>query len=207
MRLILVTALFAVSAAFTTSAFAAEPLPMLERDRAAEVTRELEASTPDSTHLVVRGAAGPVARALFDSYSVGAGLDLGVGVDSSVGSYALAVSAFGGVLEGGLEMVHVTAGFDMSWALGIVRLGLTPRIGYLAISRITSERQFGAYTFGLAARLSVDLYRDEGLAIALGAEPTADVVAALGNDGASADSAASLAGGGLLLEVRWRRAE
>ena len=40
---------------------------------------------------------------------------------------------------------------------------------------------------------------------AIGLEPSADVVVALFNDGASADGAAPLLGGRGFIEVRWRR--
>lgn len=171
------------------------------------VDPELDAPVPETPHFAVRASAGGSARALFGAYIAGGETDIGVGVDTSVGSYGLAATVFAGVLEGGFTIVHVAAGFDLMWPVGIVRLGMQPRVGYLGMERLTSDRQFGAYTFGLAARATVDLHRDDGVAVALGIEPTVDVVAALGNDGASADSATGLYGGSAFLEIRWRRPE
>lgn len=149
-------------------------------------------------------SAGGSARALYESYVFGGEGAVSVGLASPVGSYALRLGGFGGVVEGGLTTIHIYAGFDMAWELGIVRLGVTPRIGYLGIERFTIDRQFGAYTFGLAGHVAVDVFRDESLAFSLGVEPTADVAAALGNDGAEADGAAPLVGGRGFLEVRWQ---
>lgn len=161
-----------------------------------------EVSEPPRFELAV--SAGGSARALFDSYVFGGEGAVSAGVASSVGSYALRVGGFGGVVEGGLTTLHIHVGFDMAWELDIIRIGLTPRIGYLGIERFTIDRQFGAYTFGLAGQVSVDVFRDESLAFAIGIEPTADVAAALGNDGADADGAAPFVGGRGFLEVRWQ---
>jgi hypothetical protein len=165
---------------------------------------DLEADMPSVPHLLVRSSAGMTTRALFDSLVLGGEADVGVGVDTRVGSFSLVGGFFAGTVEGGLMTLHGYAGIDCAWSIGIVRLGLRPRVGYLGIDRITNERQFGAYTFGGALRVSVDLFREDAVAFALGLEPSADVAAALGNDGASRDSAAPLVGGRGFLEVRWR---
>lgn len=161
-----------------------------------------EASAPARFELTV--SAGGSARALFDSYVFGGEGAVSAGFASPAGSYALRLGGFGGIVEGGLTTLHIYAGFDMAWEIDIVRLGVTPRIGYLGIERFTLDRQFGAYTFGLAGHVSVDVFRDESIAFAIGLEPTADIAAALGNDGAEADGAAPFVGGRGFFEVRWQ---
>jgi hypothetical protein len=116
-------------------------------------------------------------------------------------------TCFGGIVEGGLATLHATAGFAFDWPVGILHLGLQPRIGYIGIDRVTNEREFGAYTFGLAGRAALDIVRDSGFTFAIGVEPTVEVAAALGNDGLSQDSAAPLLGASAFLEVRWRGSE
>lgn len=177
------------------------------QDRAAAAAEELDAPVPKHTHFAMRLAGGGTGRALYDSYLVGGEGSASFGVDSPYGFYALRLGFFGGMVEGGLTAIHGTAGFDLAWPIGIVRLGLSPRVGYLDIDRVTTERQFGAYTFGVAAHASVDLVRRDGVAFALAVEPSADVAAAFGNDGRTSDSAAPLLGGTAFLEVRWRRAD
>lgn len=171
------------------------PDPMqADRDRA----------SPLKTHVAVRGAGGGAMRALFDSMVIGGEAKVSVGIDAPYGEFALTIAMFGGEVEGGFLALHPRVGIDVAWPVDIVRIGFEPRIGYLGISRLTSERQFGAYTFGLAARVTVDLHRGDGVAWAIGAEPAADIAAALGNDGQAQDSAAPLIGASAFLEVRWR---
>lgn len=179
-------------------AFAAETA-----DTAAEPERDL--ARPSKTHLMVRASAGGSARAIYDSYVAGGEGDVGVGFDSRYGSFALALSFFGGMVEGGFTAIHGTMGIDAGWPVGDFHFGFRTRVGYLDVDRVTTERQFGAYSLGLVGRASYDISRSDGVAFAVGVEPSADVVAALGNDGASADGAAPLLGGRAFIEVRWRR--
>lgn len=164
---------------------------------------------PASHHpsFTVRASSGGSSRMLFDSWLLGGEGALSAGVDTSVGTYSLTAGVFGGVVEGGFTAIQGTVGFDAEWPIGIVRLGLGPRIGYLGIDRVTTYRQFGAYTFGLCGRASVDVWQGEALALAFGLRPSAEVAAALGNDGPTADSAAPLLGGSAFVELRWRRAD
>lgn len=206
MRVMVALAVTLAALASARAARAEEPSPgasAQERDRAAD----LDAERPTRARFAMRASAAGGSRALFDSYLLGAGGQLGAGVDTPVGSFTLLASVFGGVVEGGFTTVHGAVGFDADWPIGLFRLGLGPRIGYLGVDRLTTERQFGAYTFGLAGRASVDVMRDRGVALALGVRPTVDVAAALGNDGPTADSAAPLLGGDAFLEVRWRRVD
>lgn len=172
-------------------------------DRAEESERD--AAKPKHTHLALRASAGGSARAIYDSFVVGGEADVGVGFDSRFGSYALAAGFFGGVVEGGFTALHGTMGLEAAWPVGDFRFGVRARVGYLDVDRMTTERQFGAYSLGLVGRASYDLSRRDGIAVAIGLEPSADVVAALGNDGASADGAAPLLGGRGFIEVRFRR--
>ena len=174
-----------------------------EVDAAEDAERDL--ARPTKTHLVVRASAGGSARAIYDSYIVGGEGDLGVGFDSRFGSYGLAVAFFGGVVDGGFTAIHGTMGIDAGWPVGDFRFSFRARVGYIDIDRVTTERQFGAYSLGLVGRASYDLTRSGGVAVAIGLEPSADVLAALGNDGSSADGAAPLLGGRGFIEVRWRR--
>lgn len=155
----------------------------------------------------LRASSGGSSRMLFDSWLLGGEGALGAGVDTTAGTYSLTAGVFGGVVEGGFTAIQGTVGFDAEWPIGIVRLGLGPRVGYLGIDRVTTYRQFGAYTFGLCGRASVDVWQGEALALALGLRPSAEVAAALGNDGPTADSAAPLLGGSAFVELRWRRAD
>jgi hypothetical protein len=188
----------AFSALAEGPALAGEPV-----DAAADAERDL--TKPTKTHLFVRASAGGSARAIYDSYVVGGEGDVGVGFDSRFGSYGLALGFFGGVVEGSFTTVHGTMGFDASWPVGDFRFGFRARVGYLDVDRFTTQRQFGAYSLGLVGRASYDLTRSDGVAVAIGLEPSADVVVALFNDGASADGAAPLLGGRGFIEVRWRR--
>ncbi len=185
-------------------------VPLAERRALATETvdtaaGERDLAKPTKTHLAVRASAGASTRAIYDTYVVGGEGDIGVGFDSRFGSYGLGLAFFGGVVEGGFTAIHGTMGFDAGWPVGDFRFGFRARVGYLDVDRVTTERQFGAYSLGLVGRASYDLSRSNGVAIAIGLEPSADVVAALGNDGASADGAAPLLGGRGFIEVRWRR--
>ena len=156
---------------------------------------------PTAPAVMVKASAGATTRALFDVLVVGAEADVAVGVDTSLGSYGLYAGLLAGAVDGSLAFGHAVIGLDLAWAIGAVRVGVRPRLGYLGIERVTSERQFGAYTLGLAGRLSFAVYGTPSLTVSLGVEPTADVAAALGNDGASADSAAPMLGGRGFLEL------
>lgn len=165
-----------------------------------------EEHTPDASHasgptVVVKTSAGGTTRALYDVLIAGGEADVAVGVDSASGSYGLYAGVLAGTLDGGLAFGHAVFGVDLAWSLGVVRLGARPRVGYLGLERVTSERQFGAYTLGLAARVSFAVFDSPALDLSLGVEPTADVAAALGNDGASQDGAAPMLGGRAFLEL------
>ncbi len=174
---------------------------------AAEDNKEADAPAPSSVHLAARAWAGAGARSLYDVYFAGGDAHVGVGVDAPSGTYGLSASFFGGVIEGGLPALQVGFGFYLEWPVGPLRFGFEPRIGYIGIERVTTERQFGAYTFGVAGHATVDLIRRDGFAFAVGIEPTAEVAAALGNDGASSDGAAPLLGATAIVQVRYRYAE
>lgn len=173
-------------------------------DRAAA---EADAPAPGSPHLAVRAWVGGGARSLYDVYFAGGDMHIGAGVDTPSGTFGLACSFFGGVIEGGLPALQASFGFYVEWPVGPLRFGFEPRVGYLGIERVTNERQFGAYTFGVAGHATVDLVRKDGVAFALGVEPTVDVAAALGNDGASRDGAAPLLGATAIVQVRYRYVE
>lgn len=158
---------------------------------------------PFETHSFIRVSAGGSARGLYDSYVVGGDAKVGVGIETSAGAYSLGVSFFAGTTEGGFLTLHATAGIDMTWRVGIVRLGLEPRVGYIGLARETTDRQFGAYTFGLAAHGSVDLWSKGATTLALGLEPMGDVAVALGSDGSGDDVPAPLYGGRAFFEVRY----
>lgn len=162
------------------------------------------ASTPSrDAHTFVRASLGGSARGLYDSYVVGGEAEAGLGLQTSVGAYSLAVSFFAGMTEGGFLTLHGTAGIDMTWSVGIVRLGVEPRVGYLGLARKTTDRQFGAYTFGAAFHGSVDLFSKGGTTLALGLEPTVDAAVALGGDGTGDDVPAPLYGARAFFEVRY----
>ncbi len=168
---------------------------------------DADAPSPEATRLAVRASAGGATRALFDVFLGGAEADVGIGFDSRFGSFGITAAFFGGVVDGGFTAIHGTFGFDLAWPVGDVRLGFRPRVGYFDLERFTTERQFGAYTLGAVGHVSIDVHRKDGVAVALGIEPSAEVVAAIGNDGSSQDGAAPLLGGRGFVEVRWRRVD
>ncbi len=168
---------------------------------------DVDDPVPRTTHLMVRMSGGPTARYLFGALMVGGEGELGAGVDSPFGSFALAASFFGGTLDGSFTTLHGVMGFYAAWPIGIVRLGFEPRIGVIDIDRLTTTRQFGAYSAGISALFSVDLVREDGYTFALGAKPTLDALLPLNSDGIGQDSAATLFGANAFLEFRWRSAE
>ncbi len=195
---------FAICAVLCALAFPSGRAVAAEPSDSAEHA-ERDAAIPNKTHLAIRASAGGSARAIYDSFVLGAEADVAVGFDSRFGSYALAAAFFGGVVEGGFTALHGTMGLEAAWPVGDFRFGVRARVGYLDVDRMTTERQFGAYSAGLVGRASYDVSRSDGVAFAIGLEPSAEVVAALGNDGASADGAAPLLGGRGFLEIRFRR--
>jgi hypothetical protein len=168
---------------------------------------EVDAPAPRDTHLMARFAGAGTARNLFGSLLAGGEGEVGVGVDSPFGSFSLAASFFGGRLEGGFTALHGVMGFYAAWPIGVVRVGFQPRIGFIDIDRLTTTRQFGAYSAGVAALVSVDLVREDGFAFALGLRPVVDALLPANSDGLGQDSAATLFGGNAFVEVRWRSAE
>ncbi len=172
-----------------------------------EDAETIDDPVPRATHLMTRFAAGGTVRNLFGNLMAGGEGELGVGVDSPFGSFSLAASFFGGVTEGGFTTLHGVMGFYAAWPIGIVRVGFQPRIGYIDIDRVTTPSQFGAYTAGLAALVSVDVVRSEGVAFAFGVRPVLDALLPANSDGIGQDSAATLFGGNAFVEVRWRSAE
>jgi hypothetical protein len=157
-----------------------------------------------SAHTFVRASVGGAARGLYDSPMLGGEAALGIGIDTRSGAYSLGLSFFAGSTEGGFLTLHGTAGLDLAWRVGIVRLGFEPRVGYIGLDRETTDRQFGAYTFGLAIHGAVDVFDKNGTSFAIGLEPTADAAVALGSDGPSDGAAAPLYGGRAFFEIRYR---
>lgn len=175
--------------------------------RAEPDPEEVDRPVPHDTHLMVRFAGAATAKNLFGSLLAGGEGELGVGVDSPFGSFSLAASFFGGRLEGGFTTLHGIMGFYAAWPIGIVRVGFQPRIGFIDIDRVTTTRQFGAYSAGVAGLVSVDLLREDGFALALGLRPVVDALVPANSDGLGQDSPATLFGGNAFVEVRWRSAE
>ncbi len=153
---------------------------------------------------MTRIAAGGSARSLFGSYMVGGDVDAGLGLDTRYGSFSFLAAFFTGVTEGGFFTLHGEIGFHLAWPIGIVRLGLSPRVGYLDFDRVTTDRQFGAYSAGLSGIASVDLIKDAGWSFALGARPALHALLPAANDGIGQDAAAVLVGAGVFVEVRFR---
>lgn len=169
---------------------------------------DVDDAIPRSAHLMVRMSGGPTARYLFGALMLGGEGELGAGVDSPFGSFALVASFFGGTLDNSFTTLHGVMGFYAAWPIGdVVRIGFEPRIGVIDIDRLTTTRQFGAYSAGLSALVSVDLVREDGHTFALGVKPTLDALLPLNSDGIGQDSAATLFGANAFLEFRWRSAD
>lgn len=166
-------------------------------------TENPASAAKSDTHTFVRASLGGSARGLWDVPVLGGEADVGVGIDTRAGSYSLGLSFFAGSTDATFLTLHGTAGLDMAWRVGIVRLGLEPRVGYIGMERITTDRQFGAYTFGAALHGSIDLYARHGTTFALGLQPTADAAIALGSDGPGTPDAAPLYGGRAFVEIRY----
>jgi hypothetical protein len=171
------------------------------------VKEDVDDPVPSSTHLMTRVAGGGTARYLFGTLMVGGEGELGIGVDSPFGSFSLAASFFGGTTAGSFTTLHGVMGFYAAWPIGVLRVGFQPRIGYIDIERVTTLRQFGAYTAGVAALVSVDLVREDGYAFALGVRPVLDALIPLNSDGIGRESPATLFGGNAFVELRWRSAD
>lgn len=170
----------------------------------ADAGADVDEPAPRSTHLMTRFAAGATARYLFGSYVAGGEGEAGVGVDSPFGSFSLAASFFGGQLEGGFLALHGVMGFTAAWPIGPVRIGFQPRIGFFDVERVTTFRHFGSYSAGVAALVSVDVVREDGVAFALGLRPVVDALLPASSDGIGQDAAATLFGGNAFIELRWR---
>lgn len=154
-------------------------------------------------HTFVRASMGGSARALYDADVLGGEVDAGIGIDTRVGAYSLVVAFFAGSTTRDFLTLQGTAGVDMAWPVSVFHFGLTPRIGYVGLSRLTTDRQFGAYTFGVALHGSVDLHANKGTTVALGLEPTAEVAISPGADGPGEAVPAPLLGGRAFIEVRY----
>lgn len=164
---------------------------------------DASADAKPDPHTFVRASVGGAARALYDADVLGGEVDAGVGIDTRYGDYSIGLTFFAGTTAREFVTLHGAAGVDMAWPVGIFRFGLTPRVGYIGISRLTTDRQFGAYTFGLALHGSVDVFRKGGTTLALGLQPTGDVALAAGADGPGQSIPAPLYGGRAFLEVRY----
>lgn len=177
---------------------------LFARGARAQPVDEADLPVPRETRLMTRFAAAGTFKNLFGSLVAGGEGEVGVGVDSPFGSFSLAASFFGGRLDGDLTTLHGTMGFYAAWPIGVVRVGFQPRIGFIDIDRFTTTRQFGAYSAGVAGVVSIDLVREEGVALALGVRPVLEALLPLNSDGLGQDSPAALIGGNTFLEVRWR---
>lgn len=162
-----------------------------------------DAAAKRDAHTFVRASIGGSARALYDAEVLGGEADAGIGIDTRYGDYSLDLSFFAGTTAGEFITLHGAAGVDMAWAVGVFHFGLTPRVGYLGLSRLTTDRQFGAYTFGLALHGSADVYKKDGATLALGLQPTAEVAISPGADGPGEAAPAALCGGRAFIEVRY----
>lgn len=162
-----------------------------------------EDAPPYDVHTFARASIGGAVRGIYDVPMYGGEANAGVGIDTAVGAYSLAVTFFVGSTAATLLTVHGAAGIDMTWPVGILRFGLEPRIGYLGIDRLTSPRQFGGYTFGIELHGAVNVYEGRVTTLSLGIAPSADVAIAPGSDGPGDDLPAPFYGGRAFFEVRY----
>lgn len=139
----------------------------------------LNVSYPRRAHLALRAGAGASFESLSSTMLFGAHGSLGIGADTKALSFFGTVTGGGGKTEGGLDFYEVAAGGDLEWPIGPVRLGVRPRIGYLAIARVTQSGLMEDMRAGFGGLVGFDFFRQGGFAIGLEAEPRIDAIVPL----------------------------
>lgn len=132
---------------------------------------EIDANYPNLAHFGWKTNASLALRKVHDSAILGFEGDMSFGGETRRGAFYGSVRMFGGKTEGGLTVGQFSVGPTLEWPLDIARFGFKPRLGYFWIDRVTSGDAMDALSLGLSAVLSADVYRSDGFAVAVGAEP------------------------------------
>lgn len=135
---------------------------------------EIDANYPSLSHFAWKTNAAAAIRRMYDSAVGGFEGDMSFGSEGRRGAYYGSLRFFAGRTEGGLTVGQFSFGPTLEWPLDVVRLGLKPRFGYLWIDRVTADSAMDALTVGVSAVVSADVYRSEGLAVAVGVEPVVE---------------------------------
>jgi len=162
----------------------------------AEEDPALDAPYPRPAHFCMRASAGAAYRSLYGIDVKAGTLDLTMMADTARGSFGAGLFGFVGTTEEDLVLSQWGIHGEFTWFLGDrLRLGFMPRLASLKLERFTGFESASGLALGVGGRVGVDLYREEGVAFALGVEPTLDKIG--GADG-------WLPSVGAYLEVRYR---
>lgn len=163
---------------------------------------DIDAFYPRRGHFAFKASAIGGVRSLYGSLIGLGGIEVAAGADTKAGSFYGAFGGAGGRTEGGLSYGQFTIGPDLEWSIDILRLGVHPRVGYIAIGRVTEGGPFELFNWGIGALVGLDLYRSEGLTFALGVEPKLEWATTVGLFDDSSD--AFIGGGSAFLQIRFR---
>jgi hypothetical protein len=173
--------------------------------RSAVADDALDEPYPKKHHAAVRVAAGPAFRSLYD-IDVGVGvLEIGAGADTKNGSFTGGLFGAFGETEEGLGMRHLGVLGQCAWTVGErIRLGFGPRVGWIALDKITDGDAAKSMTVGFAGEVGVDIVRASGFAVAVGVAPEIHAVGFGNFDIWSEQDLAALPSIGAFLQVRQR---
>jgi hypothetical protein len=145
-------------------------------DEPAPLDPELDEAYPQRSHFAFRAQASGGVRALYDTVVGAAELEASFGADTKRGSFSGALRFLAGRTDGGLGVQQFTVGPSFAWNVGPVTIGPKVRIGYLWIDRVTSDDVMDAMSLGVAAAFGLELYKNEGVTVALTSELVADAL-------------------------------
>jgi hypothetical protein len=163
---------------------------------------DIDAFYPRRGHFAFKASANGGVRTLFGSLIGLGGIEVAAGADTKAGSFYGAFGGAGGRTEGGLSYGQFTIGPDLEWSVDVLRLGVHPRVGYIAIGRVTEGGPFELFNWGIGGLVGIDLYRNDGITFALGVEPKLEWATTVGLFDDSED--AFLGGASAFLQIRFR---
>jgi hypothetical protein len=122
---------------------------------------DTEPAEEDIRRFTAKLSAGPTVHALYDNPVYGADLTLALGgnATSHPGHYYGRLSAMLGRTAGGLAVEQVRIGPMLEWSLERLRFGASPELGTIIVHKVTSSDTMRAYSIGLRAHVSIDLYQ------------------------------------------------
>lgn len=190
--------------ALPSAAFAQDVAPSEPVNRSSDDWEDpdIDALYPRRSHFAFKASATGGVRNLYGSLIGLGGIEVAAGADTRAGGFYGAIGGAGGRTEGGLSYGQFTIGPDLEWSVEILRLGLHPRFGYIAIGRVTEDEPFELFNWGIGALVGLDLYSNEGVTFAFGVEPKVEwgMAVDLFDDSAPA----FIGGGSAFLQIRFR---